>query len=35
MDIVVSVGAAFPLVQALMGEHRESAIASVQLAYDF
>lgn len=35
MDVVVSVGAAFPLVQALMGEHRESTIASVQLAYDF
>ena len=34
-DVVVSVGAAFPIVQALYGEHRESTIGSVQLAYDF
>jgi hypothetical protein len=34
-DVVVSVGGAFPVVQAWLGEHRETAIASAQVAYDF
>jgi hypothetical protein len=34
-DVVVSVGAAFPVVQAWLGMHRETAIASAQIAYDF
>ncbi len=34
-DVVVSVGAAFPVIQAWLGEHRETAIGSAQLAYDF
>jgi hypothetical protein len=34
-DVVVSVGAAFPVLQAWLGEHRETAIASAQIAYDF
>lgn len=34
-DLVISVGAAFPVVQALMGEHRESTIAAAHVAYDF
>jgi hypothetical protein len=34
-DVVVSVGAAFPVLQAWLGEHRETAIASAQVAYDF
>jgi hypothetical protein len=34
-DVVLSVGASFPVVQALLGEHRESTVASAQVAYDF
>ena len=34
-DLVLSIGAAFPVVQLWLGEHHESAMGSVQLAYDF
>jgi hypothetical protein len=34
-DLVLALGAAFPMVQAWIGLHRESAIASAQVAYDF
>jgi hypothetical protein len=34
-DLVVSVGALFPAVQALRGDHREGAIATATMAYDF
>jgi hypothetical protein len=34
-DLVLSVGASFPAVQAWLGIHRETAIGSVHVAYDF
>jgi hypothetical protein len=34
-DLVVSIGALFPAVRALRGDHREGSIASATVAYDF
>jgi len=34
-DVVVSAGAAFPVVQAWLGVHRETAVASADVAVDF
>jgi hypothetical protein len=34
-DLVVSVGALFPAVQVLRGDHREGAVATATFAYDF
>lgn len=34
-DFVVTIGAFFPVIEALRGVHRESAIAALTVAYDF
>lgn len=34
-DLVVTVGAFFPVIEALRGAHHESAIAALTIAYDF
>lgn len=34
-DLVLSVGALFPVAQALLGTHREGTIASARIGYDF
>jgi hypothetical protein len=34
-DVVVSIGALFPVLQAVRGDHRESSIATAAMAFDF
>lgn len=34
-DLVVTIGAFVPLIQAFRGEHHESAILALNVAYDF